>query len=313
MSDPALTLDRVRPLVAQQRVVGRTLEVTFRCPVTRQEAVGRWTAPPGPQAHTEPRPALAEEVRDQAAKLMIRVLGSGSLGRAASRSVHRALTPSPRLPTLTVDEQKLGLIQAFARVMHTFAWQREPRRWVHAAAAPDLLGPLERQLYFHALRTVYDRILVARMLVEVAAVDGPLGEEELGYLQDALDPAAGSLQALQARPALTPADMAQATPGPPRVTMLTLVHVIARVDGHLASAETSKIDTFASGLQLDGQERARSRGLAEGWLLDQALERMTSWGGHDGHARAELESLGRRLGIAPSKIAEAEARFLRGR
>lgn len=310
MTDPALTLANVRPLVARQRVVGRALEVTFRCPVSGQEAVSRWSAPPGPPPPT-PRRGLAEEVRDQAARMVVRVLGSGSFGRAASQTVHRALTPEKRPATLTVAEQKTGLLQAFSLVMHTFAWDPKGRRWLHASAAPTLLGPLERQLHFHPPRSSFDRTLVARMMVEVATVDGPLGEEELGYLQDVLDPSAGSLAALQARPPLTSSDLAQATPGPCRTTLLALVHVVARVDGHLDEIEVSRIDAFAAGMAVDGATHARARSLAEGWLLDQALERMTGWGGHDEHARTELESLGRRLGIPPSRVAEAEARFLR--
>jgi hypothetical protein len=250
-------------------------------------------------------------VRDQAARLVVRLLGTGSLGRAASGAMFRALTPAERGPTLTVDQQKVGLVAAFASVMHAFAWDPAGRRWLHATAAPDLLGALERQLHFHPPRTAFDKTLVARMLVEVATVDGPLGEEELGYLQDVLDPSAGSLEALQARPALTPAELAQATPGPVRTSMLALVHVVARVDGHLHPSEERHIEAFAGGLAVDGGEHGRARRLAETWLLDQALERMTGWGGHDAHARSELEALGRRLGIPPSRIEEAEARFQR--
>jgi hypothetical protein len=50
---------------------------------------------------------------------------------------------------------------------------------------------------------------------------------------------------------------------------------------------------------------------AQTWLLEQALARMVTWGGHDGHARKQLITLGSKVGLAREEVERIEARWQR--
>ena len=56
-------------------------------------------------------------------------------------------------------------------------------------------------------------------------------------------------------------------------------------------------------------EQAKS--MAQAHVLDQALERMIGWGGHDDHARQELLLLGEKIGLSREKVELAEAKYLK--
>ena len=163
------------------------------------------------------------------------------------------------------------------------------------------------------MNSAYDRSLAARMLVEVATAHGGVSTEEASHLEEMLDPAQGSLQALMQRPPITRAELAEATKGPVRTSLMALAWTLALVDERFDPAEGQKLAAFADGLQLKAPERDRARELARNWLLDQAFERAFGFGGHDAHARAMALALGERIGMTRDEVEVAEAKYQRRR
>ncbi len=87
---------------------------------------------------------------------------------------------------------------------------------------------------------------------------------------------------------------------------LDLTSSTALVAGVLATARPVMVERGAS---MSTALLEPLRGGGRGHLLDQALERMIGWGGHDQHARDELYALGSRLDMSREAVELAEARF----
>lgn len=317
MSDPRYTVAAIRPLVAHARPTGRHLVVTFRCPRSGKQVQARWSAPASSglaqQVSSRAKQTAWTEARRQVNSLLRSVLGSGAMGRLATDVANTAMsaaTVSSGGPaTLTAAEQETGLVEAFRTVDAQFAW--DGRAWLHRSVATARASELDQRLEAQPLSR-FDRLLTARMLVQVATAHRGLSDEERSYLAEAIDPDLGSLQALTARPPLTRAELAEATPGEARVSMLGLAWTLALIDEHGAPEELALLEDLGAGLGLSPDDRRRARDTARAWILDQALERALAFG-HDQHARDEVIALGERLGLTREQVELAEARFQKRR
>jgi hypothetical protein len=92
---------------------------------------------------------------------------------------------------------------------------------------------------------------------------------------------------------------------------LLLAHALALVDENLDPVELQALSRFGQGLELSPRDQEEIGQVARTWVLDQALDRMATWGGHDAHAREQLYALAGRLGMSQPQAEQAEARFLR--
>ena len=118
---------------------------------------------------------------------------------------------------------------------------------------------------------------------------------------------------MQGRPPLTAAELSTASAGPVRVTLLMLASALAMVDEQLDMGERAVLARYGQGLQLTVPDQRRAFEMSRDWILDQAFDRMASWGGHDPHARAQLYALAGRLGMNQQEAEHAEARAQRRR
>ncbi|MFT7521421.1 MAG: hypothetical protein ACI9MC_003572, partial [Kiritimatiellia bacterium] len=98
-----------------------------------------------------------------------------------------------------------------------------------------------------------------------------------------------------------------------RGTLLMLSWVMALSDEQFDASEGSKLEHYAKGLGLSGTQANAMRTASQSYLLDQALDRMFTWGGHDAHARNELYALADGMGMTRDEAEQCEARFQRRR
>jgi uncharacterized tellurite resistance protein B-like protein len=250
---------------------------------------------------------LIYEVRRQVLSMLYSVLGHGVAGRVATSVASSALQSVPTgssTHTLSASEQAAGTVEAFRSVASQFVFASG--RWVHRSAAGQVQGAMERQVAEAPVLGGYDRLLLARMLVEVAAAHGGISDEESSHLAEVLDPELGSLESLRERPPLTDAELGEASQGAVRDTMVAAVWALALCDEHEAEAEVITIRRFATALGVDADAAQRT---ARAFVLDQALERAFAYGGHDRAARQQLLALGERLGMRREEVELAEARY----
>lgn len=312
MGEPRYDVAAIEPLVSHRNVQGRHLMVTFTCPISGTHVQARYTAPQdtglASAVSRQAQSTLVYEVRRQVLSMLYQVLGHGVAGRMATSVAGTALNQLPAgasgPQSLSASEQAEGLVEAFRSVGSRFAWVGD--RWVLQEAAGQVRGAMEQQLATAPVAGGYDRLLLARMLVEVASAHGGIGADEEAHLQDVIDPELGSLASLVDRPPLSGAELAEATEGPVRQTMVSAVWALALCDEHEDAAEVATIARFADALGVDA---TTSRDLARGFVMDQAFERAFAYGGHDRAAREALVALGARIGMSREAVELAEARY----
>lgn len=318
-------LDAIRPLVTHRRATGRHLVVTFTCPVSgahenaQIEAPaarsGDWTAAVASRA----KQTAWYELRRQVHATLYRTLG-GSLASIAATAVDTALDATvtasgSTAASLSNAEQDALLVDAFRSVSSSFAWVGN--RWVHTSAAGRVRSPFDAQLAEHPLSSSYDRLVAARIALEVARAHGEVTGDERNRLDDlfaALATQGGpdlAAASLDQRPPLTKAELAEVTAGPCRVTLLALGWAMAYADEAFDPAEARHLDAIAAGLGLDEAGRTGARDLARAWILDLWFDRAFAWGGHDAHLREQAVQLGARLGMSREEVEVAEAKFQR--
>ena len=123
----------------------------------------------------------------------------------------------------------------------------------------------------------------------------------------------GGVHDIASRPPLTAAELGSTSQGPVRESLLVLAWAMALVDEEMAAAEKVLLDHFAAGLRMPAARVTVCRKAAQTYILDQAMDRMFAWGGHDEYARAQLYGLAERIGMPVAEAQEAEARHLRRR
>lgn len=318
---PKITQETVQPLVAEMQTHGRRVDVQFRCPASGQIVPAQLLVPSrneSQMAKTAKR-TMMYEVRRAVGPMLRSVFGNSAMGRVAGSmadsAVRAATTGSSQgQQRLSAAEEKAAVVEAFKSVSSQFVWDRtNGGRWIAAAAARDLMSPFELQLADGSITQTYDRQVLARMLVEVAQADGHLVESERAFMTDFLTPEVGSLDALLQRPPLTRAELGSTTRGATRGTQLMLAWVLALSDEDFDPAEAAKLEHFREGLGLVGSQAMAMKEAAQGFLLDQALERMFTWGGHDAHAREQMYALADKLGMTRDAAEQSEARYQRRR
>lgn len=309
-ADGRFAFSAIRPLIAMARVEGRNVVAVFRCPDTNRSEQALWRAPPaGVSAVTADLAASSSlyAARNQVNSLVRGLLGFGTVGRIARKASDTLLAGEHANAQLDTDEEEAGIIGAFQSVADRFMF--DGTRWTHRAEEEPALV---RKVAGGAALTGYDRDVTARMVVEVARVHGGVSEDERSHLLDIFDDV-GSLDVLLARPPLTPADLAETTRGGVRRSMLAVTWSMALCDADFDPREEALLETFAVGLQISEEERATVRREAQVYVVQQFLDRMFAWGGHDTAARAELQTLAERIGMASGLLQRTEARYLKDR
>ena len=319
---PEISYETVQPLVAEARPQGRTLEVTFACPVSGKQVRARHNIPYRPDTTDyiadAAKRTVMNELRWAVLGAMRSAFGSGVVGRTAGHVASDAVYGATRNVassggTLSAKEQKLALVEAFKSVASQFAWDEGHGRWISKEAAEDTLSPFARQLQAAPLSHPYDRLVASRMMVEIAAADGRFPPDEEAFLTEFLDPEAGALQSLATRPVLTDAELGQCSRGEVRATLLMLAWALALADQRFDDSEQYRLADHARGLGLAGPAAAKIREMAQGFVLDAAMERLFVFGAHDARSRGQLYEIAGRMGMGQDEASLAEARFLRRR
>lgn len=316
MSTP--TLANVQPLVQHQDIRGRTLQVRFQCPVSGQVVDARFAVPVdnsmGSRVTSQVKRNLMWSLQSAVASAIRSTMGYNIAGRVASdvaRSTIGGMQRQASSQALSAREAEHALLQAFVSVQHQFIWDQGRGAWISHAAAQEALSDFERMLAAAPIAHPYDRQVMARMLVEIARGDGHLSSEESSWLTEVITPDLGDIASLATRPPLTPAELGSTSAGPVRQSLLVLAWAMALVDEEMAASEKALLDHFAAGLRTSPADTEACRKAAQTYILDQAMDRMFAWGGHDEYARAQLYGLAQRIGMAVHEAQEAEARHLR--
>lgn len=308
-----ITFENVKPLLANAQQNGATMQCTFRCPTSGATVEASASIKKGrglgDVAKQSAKRSLMWSVRSGVMRAVRSVLGYGFFGRVGRDIANQLLGDAAKKAdqAYSDDEKNAAIVDAFTNVSSQFVWDGKKGRWVSAKGAGDVLTDFAKQLSQAPVTEKYDRVVLARILVEIANADGRLADEEKELLKSFITPDLGSFEDLSAKSPLSGAELAE-TSASARETMLMLGWAVALSDEDLASEEQARLVEVANGLQLDEGRAAQMKQHAQLYLLDQALESAYANGASDA-GRQEVMGLAQKLGIDGEAAERAEIRY----
>ncbi len=307
---PTPTYAQIQPLVAQQQLQGSTVHVVFQCPVT-----GEHESSTGPVRKGKASAFLQgmkgramSQLRWSLANMVRSALGGGYLGRTGSTMVHEATsgtTSGARAPTQ--GETQAAVVEAFAKVQSQFCWDVARGGWVHASAKPEQQTAFAQLMGGVSIIEPFDRLVMARMLAEIAVADGYVDEGERDLVAAFTGGDLGSVEDLMQYPALSPNDL-QSVSQPVRQAMLTLAWAVAFADEELEHSENERLAAFAVGLGLGGSQAQQASHVAREYVIDLLFDTAWADGQADEQERNRIYAMASGLGLDQAAIHAMETK-----
>ncbi len=307
---PTPSYAQIQPLIAQQQLQGSTVHVVFQCPLT-----GRHEASTGPVRKGRTSAFLQgmkgramSQLRWSLANMVRSALGGGYLGRTGSSMVHEATTGATGgARAATRGELQAAVLEAFVKVQSQFVFDAARGGWVHTSAKPEQQTAFAQLMGGVEISHPFDRLVMARMLAEIAVSDGHVDEGERDLVEAFTGGELGGIEDLLQYPALTATDLGSVSPHV-RHPMLTLAWAVAYADQVLEQAEYDRLAAFAQGLGLGAQQANQAAFVAREYVIDLLFDAAWADGQADEGERARIYEVARRLGVDDAGIHAMETK-----
>ena len=314
-----VSYETVAPLVSQAGAQGAIMQCVFECPVTKATvpSQAQMDAPKASSGFLAgAKRTFGSQLRWSVSRSIRRAFGYSMVGRmlgeVASQVASQAMGTAANTtgtPSYPKAQQHAAIVAAFQNVAAQFVWDEKKERWISASAAKETMSAFDLQLSSAPVTNKYDRGVLARMLVEIARSDGRLTAEEGTFLTEFIGPDIGTIESLSKQPPLNGADLAEATAGPVRESMLLVAWVLGLVDEEFSEGERQRLDEFAFGLGIAAPRRDELSRAAQATIIEQALERIFTWGSYDTTTRNMVMDVAKRIGMERAAAERAEARY----
>ncbi len=235
-------------------------------------------------------------LRRQVAMTLSTVMGTGYVGRTARSIMYQSMpTGNSANAEFSEADIKAGVVKAFMKVADNFIYNPATGEWKTKKEG----SLFEQQLRKAPVESGFERDLLARMLVAVAAADGRIAPEERDFLGTFIGPEIGTIDSLMRRTQISPIEFEE-TGLQTRDTMLMLSWVMALTDNDLDASEKALLEGFGQKMNvaLDRQDE----------LIRWAKYYIIETGSANGYSRNELYNIAQ--GIELSR-AEAERCIIR--
>lgn len=316
---PTINIENVNPLISNESLDGKSMTFVFSCPVSATQVTAshavQIAAGGQPDGMSKIKKTAISSLRGPLSSAIRGAFGRGTVGKMlgsiASKSASTAIAESAkgaRTPRISGEQRDAAAVAAFRSVSGQFEWDSTRSTWVSSQAAAELMSGFQRQVGSAPIDSAYDQEVSWRMMVEVASADGELQGEEREILALFIDPSRCSIEELVQRPALSSAELAEVSQGAVRKSMLSIAWLIALANDGCDAAEAMRLESFASSLELEGEEATSARHLAEEFLVEQMLTKEQSSGDAQ-HSRAVIQDLADSIGMSQDRLERAEARF----
>jgi hypothetical protein len=174
-----LTYELIEPLIVEQQFRENKVECSFSIPgsskVVRSYAGVRALTNTMGRSHRRIKNSANYYARKQATNVIRRLLGGGIISRTlvgmANEEIHMAQKVRP---IYTPSQKQAAIVEAFRRVQREFTLNPVTGKW----SQTELVSDFSKQLLDYPIQENYDKGILARMLMEMARVDGNVSEEE---------------------------------------------------------------------------------------------------------------------------------------
>lgn len=313
------SFQHIQPLIVDVQENGRSLQVTFQCPLSGTKVSSRASASRdnslSGQVKKSTQRSLLYAVQRAIGEVIRDVFGySNPIGRVASDVTRRTMysASSQMMNGLSQSEREQTIVKAFESVQRKFTWDPNQNRWIGAAAGSQALSPFDRQKQQHPIVHPYDAQVLSRMLVQVSMADGHLAQAEREWLSLVLNPEHGTIDDALRHPNLSAAELGNTSQGGVRTTLLMFAWAVALCDEDLDHTEEQLLNSMASGLRLSTSEAQEAKLLAQTYILDNAIQYIYGSSQNAGSfARQQVLSLATKIGLSESQALDIEAKAKR--
>ena len=276
------TYESIEPLVARAEQDGDVLRVTFQCPRSgaNVRAAGHLVRGRGLEDLPRGETSLLKGMRQLLSALFTQAFSAETAEAAEQLAATEGREDAAREPgegaalEYTESERRAATVLAFRAVADRWAWAAasgaHPAGWI--AIDEHERSPFAHQLEVAPLLHDRDRLLLARMLVEVARADGRVTPEEWRSLTDLVPCQVASVDTIMEQPPLEPNELDEASRGAVRDTLLMLAWALALSDEDLDAAERERLSAFARGLRIPPDRSVELERHAKRYLIEQALD-----------------------------------------
>ena len=231
-----ISYDFIQPLLVSSVIEGDVMTCHFQVPGggSTIESTSRVGEPVSGLPTQEDRKGGALDTLRKAAAYTI----SRIFDRSSSEPSRGQASPAPQ--EYTEAQKQAAVLEAFKKIANQFVYDKSRRTWEYRSR----LTAYELQLAQQPVETEYDRIILERLLVELAPAHDDINEQEEAFLEDLLGADEQKLQLLQQQTPVTKPE-AEAVTEAVRPTIYMLVYTIAAVDHHLDDQELELLHAIA--------------------------------------------------------------------
>lgn len=174
-----LTYESIKPLIIEQKFRENKMECLFGVPgsskVVRSYAGIRALSNTMGRASRRVKNSANYYARKQVTNMIRGMLGGGVVSRTligmANEEIYMA---QKNRPVYTAAQKEAAVVEAFKRVQREFTRNPVSGKW----SETELVSDFSKQLLDYPINGDYDKKILARMLMEIARVDGQVSEEE---------------------------------------------------------------------------------------------------------------------------------------
>ena len=146
------SFQNIQPLIVDVQENGRSLQVTFQCPLSGTKVSSRASASRdnslSGQVKKSTQRSLLYAVQRAIGEVIRDVFGySNPIGRVASDVTRRTMysASSQMMNGLSQSEREQTIVKAFESVQRKFTWDPNQNRWIGATVGSQALSPFDRQ------------------------------------------------------------------------------------------------------------------------------------------------------------------------
>lgn len=275
-----MTYELIEPLILRSEVEGSRMLCEFQLPgsnktIESQATIRRSTSIKA-QATRIVKRNLTNQLRRGASRALRQALGGGMVGRTGTTIFNSVSRDQAREFThgYNDEERQAAIMDAFLKVSEHFHFDEETASWVQPPAAglfaaasksgsgssarvtPTVKTEFEKQLETYPVRDAFEQEILSRILVEVANVDGEIGEDEKDFLEQFIGTGEEALNYLLVQEPLSEVECEEVHPKT-RETIYMLAWVVSLIDMELDNAERNVLMEYGDMFGFDTATKVR--------------------------------------------------------
>ena len=298
-----VTYDAIKHLVAEENFEEQKCLVVFKVEgeIFEGESYLRKDGTDGTERmKTMVRNSFIGRLRSAITRAVSRAVGGGFVGHTATMVTSEAVRQQTTGTVYSRKEKEMAVVKAFQDLAkHNFYYDEERKDWRIAR----MLSEFERRLRQSPLEKAYDKKTLARMLIEMAKVDGSISPEEREFFQGFLSTETGSFAELMRAQPLSEVECEEISSVNNKETVLMITAAIAMVDQDFSDNEKERLTRYGKMMKLDDKAIANMIKAAQDYTIEQAIL------GGKNFSREEIYAFAENIGMDPAEAERAQVKL----